>query len=225
MPKTISEILFDGLCASRGITCLLVAEGQGRTPNRELVFGSERVIVEVKEITPNKEEQESDRLVAERGYGNVLSNIPGDRVRNKIAKCSPQIKARTAGQHASLLVLFDRGQAAGHIHPDILRVAMYGLEQVHFSVPPIGMGSPYSTGMSYGLKRKMTPEDNTSISAIGALFMTGPEAVSLTVYHNRYAKLPLRPALFAAYGIDQFELDEDAFGRTSKWREIALVAE
>ena len=72
MPKTISEILFDGLCASRGITCLLVAEGQGRTPDRELVFGSERVIVEVKEITPNKEEQESDRLVAERGYGNVL---------------------------------------------------------------------------------------------------------------------------------------------------------
>ena len=65
---------------------------------------------------------------------------------------------------------------------------MYGLEQVHFQRLLIGIGLPYSTGMSYGLKRKMTPEDNTSISAIGALFKTRPEAVSLNVYHNRYAR-------------------------------------
>lgn len=41
----------------------------------------------------------------------------------------------------------------------------------------------------------MTPEHNISVSAIGALFMTGPEAVFLSVYHNKYARIPLKPAL------------------------------
>lgn len=225
MPKTVSEKVFEELCASQGITCLRVEEDEGRTPDYELVVGTERIIVEVKEITPNKEEQESDRLLAERGYGNVLSNTPGDRLRRKIADCLPQIKARTVGQHPSLLVVFDRGRVAGHVDPYHIRVAMYGLEQVHIAVPPIGMGSRYSTGMGYGPKRKMTPEHNTSVSAIGALFMTGPETMFLSVYHNRFAKVPLKPALLAQYGIDQFELDEEAFGRTSKWRKIGSALE
>lgn len=223
MPQAKAERLFEEFCASRGITCVRVQEGEGRTPDYELVVGSERIIVEVKEITANKEEEESDRLLAERGYGNVLSNTPGDRLRKKITDCLPQIKARTNARHPGLLVVFDRGGMAGHIAPYNIRVAMYGLEQVHIAVPPIGTGSPYATGMGYGPKRKMTPEHNTSISAIGAFFMTEPDGVCLSVYHNRFAKVPLRPALLGQYGIDQFELDEEVFGRTSKWREIRLA--
>ena len=80
-----------------------------------------------------------------------------------------------------------------------------------------------SEGMSYGPKRKMTPEHNTTISAIGALSMSRSEVIFLTVYHNRFAKIPLRPARFAPYGVKQFELEEDTIGRTSKWREITFA--
>jgi hypothetical protein len=51
--------------------------------------------------------------------------------------------------------------------------------------------------------------DNTSISAIGSLFMTGPDAVHLAVYHNRFAAIPLNPALLAAHGVPQFRLSEE----------------
>ena len=187
------------------------------------MLGADEVIVEVKEFKPNKEEQDSNRLMAERGYGTALSHTPGDRLRKKIAGCSAQIKGRTDGKHPSLLVVLD--SPFGHADPYNIRVAMYGLEQIHIAVPPIGMGSPHRTGMSYGPKRKMTPKHNTSISGIGRLFMTGPAQVSLEVYHNRFASMPLKHALLDQYGVDQFELEGEMTGITSKWRKIALIVE
>jgi len=117
MQKTISEKLFEDFCISRGIICHRIPVSKIQTPDYELVCKSERIIVEVKEITRNKEEQESDRLLTKRGYGNGLSNTPGDRVRKKIADCSTQLKACTVGKHPSLLVVFDRGLGFGHVDP------------------------------------------------------------------------------------------------------------
>jgi hypothetical protein len=113
----------------------------------------------------------------------------------------------------------------GHVDPYNIRVAMYGLEQIRIEVPPIGMGSPHSTGMGYGPKRKMTPDHNTSISAIGALSTTSSAEVFLHVYHNKFAHVPLKYALLGQYGVEQFELDDEMIGTTSKWRKVDLVAE
>ncbi|HLG56260.1 MAG TPA: hypothetical protein VI485_13075 [Vicinamibacterales bacterium] len=55
-----------------------------RTPDYELLLDGVRVIVEVKEIEKSEEEIESDRLVQLRGYGNVISMTPGERLRKKI---------------------------------------------------------------------------------------------------------------------------------------------
>ncbi len=118
-----------------------------------------------------------------------------------------------------MLVVFDRGGVAGHIGPYHIRVAMYGLEQIYIAVPPIGQGSPYATGIGHGPKRKMTADCNTSISAIGALFMTGPDDSNLRVYHNCFAHVPLDPALLKQHGVAQFEIAE-ATGSPSAWREI-----
>lgn len=222
MSKTVSEELFETYCAARGIVCVRIPEGETRTPDYELLCGTQRIVVEVKEITPNKEEQESDQLLARRGYGNVLSHTPGGRLRQKILDCSGQIKARALGTLPSILIVFDRGRVVGHVDPYNVRVAMYGLEQVHVAVPPVGMGSTYATGMGYGPKRQMTPEHNTSISAIGALVMTGPKDILLFVYHNKFAHVPLGAALLGEYGIEQFTLGDDAVGSTAKWQPIAV---
>ena len=102
---------------------------------------------------------------------------------------------------------------------------MYGLEQIYLAVPPIGKGSPYATGVGHGPRRKMTSEHNTSISAIGALFMTGRDETYLHVYHNRFAHVPLEPALLGKHGVAQFEIREATTGGASEWREIVFAHE
>jgi hypothetical protein len=223
--KTQSEKLFEDCCANAGLACTRISEEASRTPDYELTIDGQRIVVEVKEFSRNKDEQESDRLLSERGYGSVLSNTPGDRVRKKITDSSAQIKARTQGTYPSILVLFDRGQIAGHLDPYNIRVAMYGLEQIHIAVPRVPSVSPYATGMSYGPKRKMTEEDNTSISAIGVLFTPGLSKIGLHVYHNRYAAVPLDSTLLARHGIRQYELEGDLSANTAKWKELVIQHE
>jgi len=180
--------------------------------------------VEVKELARNDEERESARLVKERGYGIVVSSTPGERVRKKISESSPQFKAYARDATLpNVLVVFD-GLAFGHTDGYNIRVAMYGLEQLRIALPPIGTGSPYATGWSYGPKRKMTAQDNTSISSIAQLFATGPDPsqLMLSVYHNRFAKVPLNSALLARYGVPHFELKPDwQSGKTAQWRQVA----
>ena len=43
---------------------------------------------------------------------------------------------------------------------------MYGLEQIDIAVPRDRSVSPHATGMSYGPERKMTEDQNTSISSL-----------------------------------------------------------
>ena len=102
---------------------------------------------------------------------------------------------------------------------------MYGLEQIYIAVPPIGEGQPYATGTGHGPKRKMTETDNTSISAIAALVMTGPSSHILYVYRNRFAKVPLNPRLLQAYGIEHYDLGVGEQGLASDWVEIQFKDE
>jgi len=216
--RTQSERLFEEYCANGEVFCKRISEEDSTTPDYELKIHGQRIIVEVKEFSRNKAERESDRLLSKRGYGTVLSNTPGNRVRKKIADSSPQIKARTQDIYPSILVLFDRGQVAGHLDPYHIRVAMYGLEQIHIAVPRDTAVTPYVTGISYGPKRKMTEEHNTSISSIGVLFTPGASEIGLHVYHNKYATVPLDPALLARHGIEQYELEGEVPSNTAKWR-------
>jgi hypothetical protein len=220
MTQSLSEYLFERFCNERGIPWKRIPEAGTKTPDYEL-FLTNSVVVEVKEIEPSAEELESERLAQERGWGNAVGHTPGDRIRLKIAASSKQIKARTQGKHPSLLVVFNEGREIPHLESYSVRVAMYGLEQMHIAVPAPGNGSPYATGMGYGPKRKMTPTHNTSISAIGALVMNSHEDIVLLVYHNKYARVRLPPAVLGPYGIRQFELGHDVPGTTADWCAIA----
>lgn len=217
MPRTVSEIQFEEFCRLRDIPLVRIPEADTRTPDYEIPFPSGRLIVEVKETSPNPDELESNRLLAERGYGKAIGGTPGDRVRKMISSASGQLKARSQGVSPTLLVVFDQGQVAGHVEGFHIRAAMYGLEQVYLAVPPIGQGEPYATGTGLGPKRKMTESDNTSISAIGALVMTGPGQHILYVYRNQFAKVPLDPGWLQPFGIQHFDLGTSQPGVASNW--------
>ena len=218
---TLSETLFEKFCSDAEINCVPIKTAKTKTPDYELTIDGQQIIVEVKEIDRNKNEQEYDRLIKDRGFA-VGTNTPGDRVREKIRKASPQIKKLSARIKPSILVLFDRGLKAGHLEPYNIRVAMHGLEQVHINVPRNPSVSPYATGMSYGPKRKMTENDNTSISAIGGLFTPKPNEIILEVYHNKFAAVPLNPKLLVKYGIRQFVLEDEVPGKTAKWKKLSV---
>lgn len=220
MAQTTSEREFEKFCRTRGLRVERIPETRSKTPDYELHVGTTRVIIEIKETDLNPEEREAERLLAQRGWGGVVSRVPGGRVRKMIEASSAQLKARSNGVSPAILVVFDRGQVAGHVESYNIRVAMYGLEQVHVTVPAIGVGKPYATGISHGPKRKMTATDNRSISAIAALVMTGPEEHHLLVYRNAFARVPLEPALLGPFGVRHFDIDMTGDGSRSDWKEI-----
>jgi len=219
--RTLSEYLFERFCDERKIPWTRIAEGETRTPDYDIFPGTTPVVVEVKEIERNPEEIANDKLLEERGCGNAIGGTPGGRIRSKIVSSSGQIKARAQGRDPSMLVIFDDRGEIPNLDSYSIRVAMYGLEQINVAVPPIGQGSPFAIGMSYGPKRKMTPEHNTSISAIAPLITIASDKFVMLVYHNQFAKVPLPPALLAPYGIRQFRLGEAPHGRTANWIEIS----
>lgn len=226
MTRTESEILFERFCSNSRITFSRVLERNTKTPDYELEIEKQRIIVEVKEVILNKEEKESDRVLRKRGYGNALTTTPGDRVRKKISDSSVQLKARYQEKYPCVLVLFDGRPLSDHLSPYNVRVAMYGLEQIHIAMPRDCSVSPYATGMSYGPKRKMTEEHNTSISAIGVLSVTTKtDVIELNLYHNKFAAIPLDPKLLGKHRIPQFKLEDELSSKTAQWEEIVVQHE
>jgi len=224
--KTQSEKWFEIFCERAELVCQRIAEEVGKTPDYQLTINGKTIIVEVKEITRNKEEQKSDRLLMQRGYGEGYSNTPGDRVRKKIADASAQIKIKSLGIHPSILVLSDIkngcGQITGHTDSYNIMVAMYGLEQILMTVPTNNTFSPFTTGRRYyGPKKKMTENQNTSISAIGVLSTPKQDDICLYVYHNVYAANPLDTRLISGFGIRQFQLESKELQPAVRWNEIA----
>ena len=214
--KTDSEKIFEDICSAHSVPCEKIEEGAEKTADYLIRMSNLEIIAEVKEIERNAVERESDRLLEERGYGECLRNEPGDRVRNKIRKASPQIKRLTAGSKPGILVLFDGGRAHGHLDPYNLRVAMSGLEQVHIAVPRDPAQTSYATGMSHGPKRKMTEDSNTSISALAKIYTIDKNTIRLDIFHNRHAAIPIDPAVVHDAGFEQYFLVDSESG-TSEW--------
>ena len=210
--RPASELLFEDFCEQTGINWKPIEVEEGgvcvKTPDYELLIADRTIIAEVKEITKNQEEQESDKLLKERGYGTVLGGVPGARVRKKINDSSPQIRTRTGGRYSGILVLYDYGRTANHLDPYHIMTAMYGLEVVDIAVPADPSSSPYPMRTRFGPHKKMTGDANTSISAIGTLVVTAPNGViKLHVYHNRHAAVPIEPAILVRSGISQYQID------------------
>jgi hypothetical protein len=196
-PRTESETNFEAFCRRNGFALLPVSVGLDKTPDYTLTLAGTQLVVEVKEVRPSADELESERLVAERGYGKVISRTAGKQVRKKISDGAPQLRARTQGKHPGVLVLWERGRCAGlHTEPYHIGVAMEGGEQMLLTLPPLGSGElPAAVGMRHGGGRKTTATDNTSISAVALLCVPGPDRMLLQVFHNRHAAIPLDPAV------------------------------
>ena len=86
MRLTQSEQLFETYCAANRIRYKRIATSEQRTPDYDIFLPRRKVVVEVKEITPNAEERAADAIRA--GQFAVTSLTPGERIRKKIADAS-----------------------------------------------------------------------------------------------------------------------------------------
>ena len=218
MTTTQSEHLFESFCRRHRIMCQRVATTSTRTPDYEIYLSRRKIAVEVKEITPNKEELEAQRLV-KLGQFVVFSSTPGDRVRGKISDAVPQLKAATKGRRSGLLVLLDTGFTAEHTSPYNIRVAMHGFETHYLGVPQDLSKPAYLKDKGFGKGKKTTATSNTSLSAIAVLDPHSPQP-TIAIYHNPYAKVPLPLASFGNFGIKQYGLQPKSPGQVQDWQEL-----
>ncbi|MGV8932127.1 MAG: hypothetical protein ACOH1R_08505 [Luteimonas sp.] len=206
---TLSEELFAEFCRRAQIRCERIPTEAGRTPDYDIFLGDLLVVAEVKEVDPPP-----------RGPTGVYSFTIGKAIRHDLKKAGRQIKARAQDAAPGMVVLFEeQWQQVGAAQ---IRHAMYGAHTVDLHVPTDRSEAPRFIGHRLGGQRQTTEEHNTSISAVAHLDREGVDGLTLTVYHNRYARLPIERERFARYGIRQFELPEVEGYGIPDWTEVGI---
>jgi hypothetical protein len=190
--RPISEALFERLCSDRGVRCEPIPTGLGRTPDFAIHLGGIRVVCEIKQIDPNREDLDEIRAV---GFGEATGRYVPNRFRPKLKNVSQQLKTAALSGDPTLLVVYDNTPFKMHsLHSDVVQ-ALLGHHSVTVTVPTTDGTKPTVSKPFFGGNRGLTPRQNTSVSAV-AVLDGGPEsAPSLRAYHNPYACVVLRPDL------------------------------
>ncbi len=220
--RTISEMLFERFCMDTGLPFVRLepdsAAGR-RTPDYELCLQEPPILVEVKQIDPNREDEARLRAFAETGEYS-FGGVPGDRLRGRISKAGSQLRARARPNQPTLVVVYNNVDVLrGYTSPHAVMSAMYGLYQAVITTTR-GVGARIVSAVHrLGGGRSMTPEHNTRISGLAVLF-DGPEGPYLVVYHNRFTAVPIRPEVLRRPGIHQRCIEEAEDNRFPEWYEL-----
>jgi hypothetical protein len=193
---TESEVLFSRYCRSNGIPCrpiLTRSQAAVRTPDYLVRMSQNFVAVEVKQLDESPFDRDfRDRL---QKYGQAGGEGPplDKRIREKIHRAVPQLRRLAATRRPALLVIYDN---ASFFKPGGLeiRLAMYGRDHVDISLAESPKGLVAILRHRFGAGQKVGPTFNTTLSAVALLSQVPEGTICLSVYHNRYARLPLDPA-------------------------------
>jgi hypothetical protein len=220
---TISEELFERFCQENKIQFsrieVSVIPGK-KEPDYEMTTSFGKVLVEVKQFDPNSEEVKLQKQLEGRGWTDAFGGEPGAKVRLKIQSASKQLKSRGAGSVPSIVVLYNNVPISRRgTDPCEIKTAMYGMEKIDLGVA----SNTFEVSLKdcgFGSKRKMTPESNTSISAVAALYGGLEQHLSMCIFHNVYATMPLNSECFQGEKIRHYAIADKVTGQFQEWREI-----
>lgn len=213
---TISEELFEQFCRTASIPYSRVAEEAAlRRPDYEIALSGHRVVVEVKQFDPNDREAAALRGWRER-EAIALRTIVGDRIRKAIQRAAPQLRALSQGKRPALLVVWDNTMAE-HTDPHSVATAMQGRDVIDVLVPQDPKIPPVFLDTRSGPGKKMTANDNTTISAIGVLLEDKNAIPHLRVYHNRHAANPIDPLWLRVDRVLHFRIRDGATNSLDPW--------
>jgi hypothetical protein len=217
VPKTISEELFEAFCAECGIGCDPIPCTSELTCDYELSVSGNRVIAEVKQLDPTREDQVHVRGV-EAGRVETYGDKPGRRIRRQIDAAKKQIKRQTRGILPGLLVIFNNVPFLRSLtDPMFVMMAMYGQLAALLEVPEDPSESPRVLGSVRTGDRRMTKEHNTSISAV-CILQEGSDGIKyLTFYHNVFAAQAFEPDWLRLPNVKHYTIRDPESGRFEKW--------
>lgn len=220
--RTESEILFERFCSETCVSYTRIPPEPRfgrRTPDYELHVQVPSLLAEVKQIDPNAEDKVVFRKFQETGVLE-FEGIPGKRLRNKISEAASQLKARVGQNQPTLLVVYNNVDVLqGFTGPDAMMSAMYGLYEVTLIKTSRPRRQVLGASHRLGGKRKLTPEHNTTLSAVAALF-EWPEGPYLVLYHNKFAANPISPEVLRRPRIYQRAICETGNGEFPKWIDL-----
>jgi hypothetical protein len=228
--STRSEALFDVYCERLAYDSQPIPSGSelGRTPDRIVITPVGKLVVEIKELTPNEEDLRQIRELAERHW-TTGGGTPGARAASQIKAAAPQLKSLSHLGLPSSLVLFDnivvdgRRPRAGciHLEPSFIDFGMYGLQAVHLQLDPAD-GHVVSSTDGRGGRRQITQDIRRYVSAVAVLY-EAPEP-HVYVYHNCFANIPLSLAALRGPLDRHFEKPTHPDASPQQWREVAAPA-
>ena len=212
--KTESEKLFEDFCATKSISCEKIKEESNKRPDYWISISDLKVVAEVKQLNPNKEDKAKYKEFKEKGFV-VGDSPPGARVRGKITDSAPQISSLAKGKFPGLLVLYNTVPLVNLLGPYHIKTA-YGLDTFVISRPASFEERPNVIERKSGPKRKLTENHNTSISAI-AVLKNNENGLSLDVYHNQHAAIPLADGVFGELGCEQYRIKDNGQYEFISW--------
>ncbi len=199
--ETESERAFHEFCTSRGIGIRRIAICDTPQPDFEVECPSGPVVVEVKEITANKQDVDFHESLEKHGRASDMRSI-GARVYSAISSAKPQLKAHAHRRVPRMVLLYDNrlyndrrcDVYAGSINDVDIDSGMFGQLTFVFS---FGDESETGGGSKHGGKRSMDQKRGRYISAVAVLYPHSTEvSAHLKIYHNPYASDPLWPCYF-----------------------------
>jgi hypothetical protein len=214
---TISEVLFESFCKERGIECRRVETTETRTPDYEIRLASGPAAVEVKQLEAGTDDMS---LLNNVRHGRAVSHwVNMGRPREALLDGARQLRAYARGIMPGIVVLFDTaGGLLGYLGGDSMGHSMYGPRQVHFAYGKNGEAEV--VGASLGGGRVATESHNTTLSAAGVLRLFQDGRMSLAMFHNCFAALPVNPGEFRVPDVEHFIWATEGEDAPPRWTKV-----
>jgi hypothetical protein len=223
-PDTHSDYLFQKICARHGYKAArLERQPHLSRPSADFLVTANGLtfVVEVKELTPNRDDLRQIREMKDTGTTSDGGNI-GSRAREAIKEASVQPRPYKNQNLPLLIVLYDNVRTADgrvaypmyYLEPHCIDAAMYGDLVVTVPMRP---GTPRTADRSGG-GRTMTETTKTYISAVAVISDWDDE--SFLIYHNRFAEKQLPQTVFNDSKYSHFEKCGAPFAEPWKWHAV-----
>ena len=118
-----------------------------------------------------------------------------------------------------MVVVYNTTGMSLHTTPEAVGFAMDGIEVVPVHVPRDPSVPPTFGESRSGPKRMMTPEHNTTVSAVAVLRTNWDDTPALLVFHNRYARHPIDPDAIQVPSVRHYRRPAGSTSSLAGWEE------
>lgn len=198
--RTISEELFEKLCAVRGAGCARIPETTEKTADYRVSLRSLTLITEVKQLDPSDKDKKLAEVWGTEEYPGSVA--PSNRVQALLEEGYPQIKRSSERRWPTMIVVYNNSGDWNWIDTFTISKAMFGSYGIVLGLQPDQTIAV--AGQGYLGQRKVTKDTFRSLSVVGVLKRVRDDTVALECYHNPFANLPVEPSLLAAIAKAQY---------------------